>query len=158
MSRADLPRRRGGGQQKPPQGNTEPIETGGPQFAEVTATPDPEKFVVKHGSDKRAYSILDHQRGKLRPRPFPVVKGTKEPTLELAATMGNAGESVVKQIQAAGQIVFHAVGDTNHPATDGEQAKTPDDFVTVNLADRKLEHFRAPAPRHRRGRAPGAIT
>jgi len=28
-----------------------------------------------------------------------------------------------------------------HPASDGQDAKTPDDFVTVELASRKLVHF-----------------
>jgi hypothetical protein len=28
-----------------------------------------------------------------------------------------------------------------HPASDGENAKTPDDFVTVDLSTRKLVHF-----------------
>jgi hypothetical protein len=28
-----------------------------------------------------------------------------------------------------------------HPASDGEDAKTPDDFVTVDLATRTLVHF-----------------
>ena len=28
-----------------------------------------------------------------------------------------------------------------HPASDGADAKTPDDFVTVDLATRKLVHF-----------------
>ena len=28
-----------------------------------------------------------------------------------------------------------------HPASDGTGAKTPDDFVTVDLATRKLVHF-----------------
>ena len=28
-----------------------------------------------------------------------------------------------------------------HPASDGAGAKTPDDFVTVDLATRKLVHF-----------------
>jgi hypothetical protein len=28
-----------------------------------------------------------------------------------------------------------------HPAGDGEDAKTPDDFVTVDLATRRLVHF-----------------
>ena len=30
-----------------------------------------------------------------------------------------------------------------HPAPDGAQAKTPDDAVTVDLATRKLVHFKA---------------
>ena len=28
-----------------------------------------------------------------------------------------------------------------HPASDGSEARTPDDFVTVELATRKLVHF-----------------
>ncbi|HUB43391.1 MAG TPA: hypothetical protein VMB73_00270, partial [Acetobacteraceae bacterium] len=28
-----------------------------------------------------------------------------------------------------------------HPASDGDGAKTPDDFVTVDLTSRKLVHF-----------------
>jgi hypothetical protein len=31
-----------------------------------------------------------------------------------------------------------------HPASDGAQAKTPDDFVTVDLATRKLVQYTAP--------------
>jgi hypothetical protein len=30
-----------------------------------------------------------------------------------------------------------------HPASDGGDSKTPDDFVTVDLASRKLVHFRS---------------
>ena len=30
-----------------------------------------------------------------------------------------------------------------HPASDGSQAKTPDDFVTVDLKSHKLGHFSA---------------
>ena len=32
-----------------------------------------------------------------------------------------------------------------HPAADGSAAKTPNDFVTVSLADRKLIHYSAPS-------------
>ena len=31
-----------------------------------------------------------------------------------------------------------------HPASDGEDSKTPDDFVTVDLATQKIVHFQAP--------------
>jgi hypothetical protein len=31
-----------------------------------------------------------------------------------------------------------------HPASDGDESKTPDDFVTVDLATRKIVHFRSP--------------
>lgn len=30
-----------------------------------------------------------------------------------------------------------------HPASDGEDSKTPDDFVTVDIATRKLVHYQA---------------
>ena len=58
------------------------------------------------------------------------------------------------------QVVFENYDDTNygylrivvnarqlrieyHPASDGAAAKTPDDFVTVDLATRKLVHYTA---------------
>src|SRR5258708_33673227 len=57
-------------------GNTAPIPTKTPRFAEPPPTPDPTKFTVKHGSDAKAYKILDSLKGTLQPRPFPVVSGT----------------------------------------------------------------------------------
>lgn len=167
----------------PNPGNSEPIATGGPQFAEPTPTPDPTHFTVRHGSDTQAYKILDSEKGLLKARPFPVVEGVAEPVLTLAQALGAQGAQVVADIQKAGQIVFHCVGDTGnvkgphtqelvadkmvadyddrdygylrvlvdakqlrieyHPAPDGEAAKTPDDFVTVDLARRQLVHFQA---------------
>lgn len=98
----------------PDPGNSEPIPTGGPQFAEPTATPDPTRFTVRHGSDTQAYKILDSEKGLLKPRPFPVLKGMAEPVLTLAQALGAQGPPVVADIEKAGQIVFHAVGDTGN--------------------------------------------
>ena len=52
-------------------GNTAPIPTKTPRFAEPPPTPDPTKFTVKHGSDAKAYKILDSLKGTLQPRAIP---------------------------------------------------------------------------------------
>jgi hypothetical protein len=115
-----------------------PRPVDGPQFAEPAPSPDPSKFVVKHGSDKEAYSILDHERGSLKPRPFPVVHDTKEPVLTLAQTIGTTGDSVVTSIQQAGQIVFHALGDTGNTRGPKDQSLVADKMVAdFDDADRK---------------------
>ena len=116
----------------PPTDNSGPISTGGPQFAQPIATPDPTKFTVMHGSDAGAYKILDSE-GKQKPRPFPVVAKTVEPVLQLADAIGPKGPSVVSAIQKAGQIIFHTVGDTGNvkgPRTQDEVAdKMVSDFA-----------------------------
>lgn len=96
-------------------GNTGPIPTRTFRFAEPPPTPDPTKFTVKHGSDAKAYKILDSLRGTLRPRPFPVVSGIDEPILRLEEAYGTGkGAQIVREIEATGQIVFHCVGDTGN--------------------------------------------
>jgi Calcineurin-like phosphoesterase len=96
-------------------GNTGPIPTKTFRFAEPPPTPDPTKFTVKHGSDAKAYKILDSLKGTLRPRPFPIVSGTDEPILKLEEAYGTRkGAEIVRQIEGTGQIVFHCVGDTGN--------------------------------------------
>jgi hypothetical protein len=90
------------------------VATDGPQFAESIPTLDPTHFSVQHGSDKNAYTILDHQRGKPQPLAFPVLANTVEPVVRLAEAFGKQGENIVGQIAAAGQIVFHSLGDTGN--------------------------------------------
>jgi Calcineurin-like phosphoesterase len=114
----------------PPESNADPVLTGGPQFAETPATPDPTKFRVKHGSDKQAYSILDSQRGVLEPRPFPAVEGVVEPLLTLEGALGAQGNGVVKAIQKAEQLVFHAVGDTGNTRGPVDQGAVADKMVS----------------------------
>lgn len=111
----------------PPAEGAATSTTNSPQFAEPTATGDPTHFVVKHGSDKQAYSILDKEKGTLKPLPFPTVKDV-EPSMSLADAIGAKGPEVLKSIQNAGQIVFHALGDT------GNTSGTKDmDMVTDKL-------------------------
>jgi Calcineurin-like phosphoesterase len=119
-----------------PIGNQNPVPTGNPQFGQPTPSPDPTKFVIKHGSDSQAYKILDTQ--KQYPRPFPVVAGVEEPILTLEQALGAAGTKIVSDIQSAGQIVFHSVGDTGN-------VRGPADESSV--ADKMLADFDEPNPR-----------
>ena len=98
----------------PPPDNSKTIPTKGPQFGEPAPTPDPSKFTVKHGSDAAAYKILDSEAGTLKPRAFPIVAGKPEPVVKLADAIGSHGAGIESEIQKAGQIVFHAVGDTGN--------------------------------------------
>jgi hypothetical protein len=113
----------------PPTDNSGPTPTGGAQFAEPAPTQDPAKFVVKHGSDAAAYKILDSEKGTLKPRPFPVVTAT-EPTLSLADAIGQRGPDVLSAIQRAGQIVFHAVGDTGNTTGPKDEELVADKMVS----------------------------
>ncbi|HEY1946679.1 MAG TPA: metallophosphoesterase [Bryobacteraceae bacterium] len=112
----------------PPPDNGSPIPTGGPQFAQPGATPDPTKFVLKHGSDSGAYKILDAQ--KQNPRPFPIVKGRDEPIVKLEEAFGKTGAQAVAAIQRAGQIVFHAAGDTGNTRGPRDQDVVADKMVS----------------------------
>ncbi len=109
--------------------NGQMLDTGGPQFAEPAATPDPTEFTVKHTSDRDAYTILDHERRLLKPRPFRVVQGIDEPILQLAAALGPKGDGIVRQIQRAGQIVFHSLGDTGSTRGPESQSLVADKMV-----------------------------
>ncbi len=111
----------------PPPGNENPVPTGNPQFGQPTASPDPNKFVIKHGSDSQAYKILDSQQQY--PRPFPVVAETDEPKLTLEESLGSAGKEIVSDIQKAGQIVFHAVGDTGNVRGPSDEEGVADKMV-----------------------------
>ncbi len=113
----------------PAPANPPALLTNGPQFGEPAATPDPTKFTVKHGSDTAAYTILDKQKKKL-PRPFPAVSGTDEPVLALADALGPKGADIVKEIQQAGQIVFHSLGDTGNTQGPADQNRVVDKMVS----------------------------
>jgi hypothetical protein len=119
----------------PPDDRSRTVVTGGPQFAEPSPTPDPTHFVVKHGSDKQAYTILDREKGTLKPRPFPIAKDT-EPRMSLADAIGAKGPEVLKSIENAGQIVFHALGDTGNTSSAKDMGMVTDKLVSdFNEAD-----------------------
>jgi hypothetical protein len=121
----------------PARPNGQALKTGGPQFAEPTPTPDPTSFSVKHGSDTKAYTLLDHEKGKLKPLPFKVVKDI-EPVLHLVEALGDKGEEIVAQIEQAEQIVFHSAGDTGSTRGPESQSQVADkmvaDYTDINPA------------------------
>ncbi len=103
-----------------------------PVFAQPTPSPDPTGFKnpVTDQSDK--------ELANLEPVPQPA-GGAVEPVLTLAQIYGAAGAAKTSAIQAAGQIVFHAVGDTGSvegPSTQSLVAdKMVSDFTEDNPAD-----------------------
>jgi hypothetical protein len=113
--------------------NTAPHQTEGPQFAQPEPTPDATKFVVKHASDAAAYKEIDAltRAHELKPLAFPKSRGdTPEPILTLADVLGSNGANVTKAIETAGQIVFHALGDTGNTRSTEPQNEVADKLVT----------------------------
>ena len=108
-----------------------PAAPGQPQFAEPIYTPDPTEFVVPHDSDNAAYSVIDQlaRAHKLLPMAFPHARGGREPVLTLAEMLGSTGAAVVSAIEASGQMVFHAVGDTGSTRGPSTQNEVTDKMV-----------------------------
>jgi len=93
--------------------------------------------VVKHGSDTKAYSILDSEKGTLKPQPFPIAKDV-EPRMSLADAIGDKGAEVLASINKAGQLVFHVVGDTGNTSGPKDEDLVTDKLVSdFNEADPK---------------------
>ena len=85
-----------------------------PVFAQPQPTADPTQFHIRHPSDDAAYKTIDQLNAehKLGPMPFPAPRGGTEPVLTLAQVLGPDGDAAVNRMTKAGQLVFHAVGDT----------------------------------------------
>ncbi len=116
----------------------QPVNTSGPQFAEPAPTPDPTKFIVKHGSDEAAYTILDSMKGRIPPKEFRV-SPEAEPRMTLADAIGKKGPEVVEKILAARQIVFHALGDTGNTRSAKDENLVTDKLVSDFDAERSYE-------------------
>lgn len=123
----------------PPTDNTDPSPVAGPVFAQPKPTADPTRFRIEHPSDGAAYKTIDalNAEHKLGPIPFPAPRGGTEPVLTLAEVLGKTGDDVVKAITKAGQLVFHAVGDTG-------SVKGPENISLV--ADKMAADFDDEAP------------
>jgi hypothetical protein len=108
---------------------------GQPVFAQPTPSPDPTGF-VDTTSDEGDYSLNDPTLQEPIPSPR---GGATEPILTLAQVLGDAGPAAVSAIEASGQIVFHAAGDTGSskgPATQSLVAdKMVADFDEADPAD-----------------------
>jgi Calcineurin-like phosphoesterase len=109
-----------------------PTTTGQPVFAQPKPSPDPTGFKqpVTDKSDKEITQL----------EPVPAARGgAVEPIVTLAQVYGNAGAAKVSAIEAAGQIVFHSVGDTGSAVGPGTQSLVADkmvsDFQEANAAD-----------------------
>jgi len=107
----------------PPTAPAPTAPSSSPVFADPVPSRDPAHYAQPHASDSEAYAEMDalissHQ---MLPLPFPVVADTKEPVLRLQDALGANGKAAVAAIQAGGEIVFQAAGDTGAtrgPATE----------------------------------------
>jgi hypothetical protein len=113
----------------------EPVFTSGPP------TPDPTGFRVPHPSDAKLYQQLqnllyDEAVG------FPRARGAPSDLYPLTEALGPHGPEAIAAINAAGRIVFQAVGDIG-ASTAG---KYPDE---IKVSDRVTADQRLSAPRDR---------
>jgi len=103
-----------------------------PVFAQPTPSPDPTGF--RNPVMDQSFAEVQN----LEPVPEPV-GGAVEPVLTIAQVYGDEGAAKTTMIQAAGQIVFHAVGDTGSvegPSTQSLVAdKMVSDFTEASPAD-----------------------
>jgi Calcineurin-like phosphoesterase/Iron/zinc purple acid phosphatase-like protein C len=111
---------------------TPPNTGGSPIFAQPKPSPDPTGF---------KNPVTDQSQRELNtletvPQP---VGNVAEPVLTLEQVYGTGGAAKIQEIQQAGQIVFHSVGDTGSvvgPATQSLVAdKMVADFSEANAAD-----------------------
>jgi hypothetical protein len=115
-----------------------------PSFAQPEAGPDPTRFLVYHPTDAAAYKAIDklNAEHKLAPIPFPAPRGGVEPVLTLEQVFGPAGAATIKAITQAGQMVFHAVGDTGNTRGPDPQNEVADkmlsDFDEKQVPDKPI--------------------
>jgi hypothetical protein len=93
-----------------------------PVFAQPEPTEHPGSFLVRHPLRAAAYGSIDALNAAhgLATIPFPPPRGLPEPVLTLAQVLADPGADA--KLQAAGQIVFHAVGDTGSTSGPASQA------------------------------------
>lgn len=97
-----------------------------PMFGQPMPSPDPTRFVVPHPSDNKKYQLVNKHLLQAIP---PSRSTAAEPVLTLAEVLGPSGASAVRHIQAAGQIVFHCVGDTGSVRGPGTESLVADKMV-----------------------------
>ncbi|MBV8550392.1 MAG: metallophosphoesterase [Acidobacteriaceae bacterium] len=97
--------------------------TGEPVFAQPQPSPDPTGF--KNPVTDQGESQLNLLSAVPEPR-----DGATEPILTLEQVYGSAGAAKMQAIQAAGQIVFHSVGDTGSVVGPATQSLVADKMVT----------------------------
>jgi hypothetical protein len=99
---------------------------GNPQFGQPSPSPDPTGFKVPV-TDQGDYSKVNATL--LQAVPSPTVAAV-EPILELQTVFGSAGPAKIAAVEQAGQIVFHAVGDTGSVKGPSSQSLVADKMVS----------------------------
>jgi len=139
-------RHKGGKHPGPPKGTTPtqpppaptqppPVTAGQPVFGQPRPSPDPTSFSQPVTDQNEAEVDLLEALPESGPDPTVLV----EPVLTLAQVYGAAGPAKESSITAAGQIVFHSVGDTGSVTGPQTQSLVADkmvtDFSETNSAD-----------------------
>jgi hypothetical protein len=118
---------KGPGKPPPAGGTPKPVPagpSGQPVFGQPTPSPDPTTF---------AHPVTDQKLAEIKQlEAFPAnAPGSPvEPVLTLAQVYGDTGAAKEAALLAAGQIVFHAVGDTGSVTGPGTQSLVADKMVT----------------------------
>ncbi len=111
------------------------VPTDDPQFGQPAPSPDPTGFRIPV-TDTGDYSKVN---AKLLQSVPPPRGGATEPVLTLQEVFGSAGAAKTAAIEQAGQIVFHAVGDTGSVKGPSSQSLVADkmvsDFTEDDAAD-----------------------
>jgi hypothetical protein len=100
--------------------------TDDPQFGQPAPSPDPTGFPIPI-TDTGDYSKVNATLLQPVPQPRGVAP---EPLLTLEEIYGNAGAAKMAAIEQAGQIVFHAVGDTGSVQGPSSQSLVADKMVS----------------------------
>src|SRR3978361_1764700 len=82
-----------------------------PVFGDGVATPDPTGFVKAHPSDSALYKQIGNLL-KTEVVGFAKSRVANNQLYTLASAYGERGPDVVKEIETAGRLVFHAIGDS----------------------------------------------
>jgi hypothetical protein len=82
-----------------------------PVFQEGKVTPDPKSFRISHPSDDATYAKLGNLL-ETQTCAFPDSRANPDGLYLFETAFGAAGEKYAQQIRQAGEINFHAVGDT----------------------------------------------
>jgi hypothetical protein len=112
-----------------------------PLFSEGKPSPDPTQFKVAHASDNEQYrqlgdllqkDVVSFEASRLKP-------GDVYP---LASALGPHGSEVIQQIDQAGMMLFHAVGDTG--SSDVRKYRSE-----IRVADQLAADYRSSTPSER---------
>jgi hypothetical protein len=90
-----------------------------PVFGEGKVSADPTGFIKPHESDKALYKEVENLL-KTAVVGFDKSRAAPDELFPLAKAFGEPGADIVREIEKAGRIVFHSIGDSG-ATTDGKQ-------------------------------------